>query len=99
MRRRPEGGPGGRPSRYSRPRMKQLRVAASVAILSCLAYEISQAQTSDTPTRPEVPDWAIPGSATHKQVPPPPDFHRATVHLKEAVGGFSVSDIGAPLAP
>jgi AraC-like DNA-binding protein len=31
-------------------------------------------------SQPEVPDWAIPGSATHKQVPPPPDFHRATVH-------------------
>jgi len=29
-----------------------------------------------------VPDWAIPGSATHKQVPPPKDFHRETVTVE-----------------
>lgn len=44
-----------------------------------------------------VPDWAIPGSATHKQVPPPPDFHRETLTFKEPVNGFSVSEVGAPL--
>jgi hypothetical protein len=50
--------------------------------------------------KPTVPDWAIPGSATHKQVPPPPDFHRASVHDRTPIGIFSAqSDIGAALVP
>ena len=77
--------------------MNPLRVAAAVAALTSLACPLSLAQAPDNPARPVVPDWAIPGSATHKQVPPPPDFHRATVHLPDKVNGFSVSDIGAPL--
>lgn len=47
-----------------------------------------------------VPDWAIPGSATHKQVAPPPDFHRTTLTTLEPLGIFSgQSDVGAPLVP
>src|SRR5215510_7898199 len=57
----------------------------------------SFAQSPDAPAKPPVPDWAIPGSATHKQVPPPPDFHRETLTLPEPVNGFTVSEIGAPL--
>jgi len=50
--------------------------------------------------KPVVPDWAIPGSATHKQVPPPADFHRASVHQKTPIGIFSAqSEIGAALVP
>jgi len=49
------------------------------------------------PPRPEVPDWAIPGSATHKQVAPPADFHRETLTLGEPLNGFTVSEIGTPL--
>ena len=48
----------------------------------------------------EVPDWALPGSATHKQVPPPADFHRASVPAGEAIGPFEAqTDVGAALAP
>jgi hypothetical protein len=47
-----------------------------------------------------VPDWAIPGSATHKQVPPPADFHRATVTDPTPIGIFDgQSDVGAALVP
>ena len=47
-----------------------------------------------------VPDWAIPGSATHKQSPPPADFHRASIHDRTPIGIFSAqSDIGAALVP
>jgi hypothetical protein len=47
-----------------------------------------------------VPDWAIPGSATHKQVPPPKDFHRDTVTTELPIGIFDgQSDVGAALAP
>jgi len=47
-----------------------------------------------------VPDWAIPGSATHKQLPPPQDFHRATVTQETLIGIFyGQSDVGAALVP
>lgn len=50
--------------------------------------------------KPPVPDWAIPGSATHKQVPPPRDFHRTTVTDNTPIGIFDgQSDVGAALAP
>jgi len=65
------------------------RHAAACAVL--LSLPVFAADT------PVVPDWAIPGSATHKQIPPPPDFHRETLTFPEPVNGFTVSDIGAPL--
>ena len=50
--------------------------------------------------KPTVPDWALPGTSTHKQVPPPADFHRPTVTLNEPLGIFEgQSDIGGPLIP
>lgn len=49
---------------------------------------------------PVVPDWAIPGSATHRQVPPPRDFHRTTITSHERIGIFDgQSDVGAALVP
>jgi hypothetical protein len=49
---------------------------------------------------PVAPDWAQPGSATHKQVPPPADFHRPTVTFDVPIGIFDgQSDIGGPLLP
>ncbi len=48
----------------------------------------------------DVPDWALPQSATHKQVPPPADFHRASVTFNTPVGQFDQqTDVGGPLAP
>ncbi len=44
------------------------------------------------------PDWAWPGTATHRQVPPPPDFHRPSRNFDTPIGLFTgQSDIGAPL--
>jgi hypothetical protein len=49
---------------------------------------------------PGVPDWALPGSATHKQVPPPMDFHRPSKNFDAPIGIFQgQSDIGAALVP
>ncbi|HVU17298.1 MAG TPA: hypothetical protein VHD32_10245 [Candidatus Didemnitutus sp.] len=49
---------------------------------------------------PVVPDWALPGSATHQQVPPPAGFHRDTVTWSVPLGIFEgQSDIGGPLLP
>jgi len=47
-----------------------------------------------------VPDWALPSSPTHKQVPPPVDFHRPSVNFATPLGLFEgQSDIGGPLLP
>jgi hypothetical protein len=49
---------------------------------------------------PVVPDWALPSSPTHKQVPPPVDFHRPSVNFAVPIGIFEgQSDIGGPLLP
>jgi hypothetical protein len=69
------------------------RLAACAALFIALPVF---AQESYTP-KPGTPDWAIPGSATHKQVAPPADFHRETLTLPEPLNGFTVSEIGAPL--
>jgi len=47
-----------------------------------------------------VPDWALPGSATHTQVPPPLGFHRPGRNFDAPIGIFEgQSDIGAALVP
>lgn len=47
-----------------------------------------------------VPDWALPSSPTHKQVPPPPDFHRPTRTVNKPIGVFrGQSDVGGALVP
>jgi len=49
---------------------------------------------------PQVPDWARPGSATHTQVAPPPDFHRPSRNFDIPIGIFDgQSDIGSALIP
>jgi hypothetical protein len=54
---------------------------------------------SQTPP-PQVPEWAQPGSATHKQVPPPADFHRASTNFAKPIGIFEgQSDIGSAVVP
>jgi hypothetical protein len=49
---------------------------------------------------PAVPAWAQPGSPTHKQIPPPPDFHRPSRNWDTPIGLFQgQSDIGAAVVP
>ncbi len=49
---------------------------------------------------PQIPDWALPGSPTHKQVPPPAGFHRPTKTEAMPLGIFDgQSDVGGALAP
>ncbi|MGK2864120.1 MAG: biopolymer transporter Tol [Chitinophagaceae bacterium] len=56
--------------------------------------------TQKVKQKTEVPEWALPGSATHKQVPPPPDFHRKTKTKNKSIGIFKgQSDVGAALVP
>ena len=61
---------------------------------------VAAALTAQTAAPPTVPDWALPGSATHKQVPPPADFHRPSRNSDTPVGIFSgQSDIGSAVVP
>lgn len=62
--------------------------------LAVVAVVMAQAQSTG------VPDWAQPGSPTHKQVPPPADFHRPPRTIAEPIGIFQgQSDIGSAVVP
>jgi hypothetical protein len=55
---------------------------------------------AQTAAVPEAPDWAQPASPTHKQVPPPAGFHRASRNFDTPIGIFEgQSDIGGALVP
>ena len=55
------------------------------------------AQSTSAPT---VPAWAEPGSPTHKQIPPPAGFHRASRTVLAPLGIFDgQSDIGSAVVP
>jgi len=72
----------------------KLPVACALLLSSLAAFAPVSAQT------PVVPDWALPGSATHQQVPPPKGFHRATRTETHPIGIFAgQSDIGGALVP
>jgi hypothetical protein len=73
-----------------------------------VALLVAQAATAQTPVGPTgivvparvIPDWALPDSPTHKQVAPPPDFHRDAITYNEPVGIFvNQTDVGAALVP
>jgi hypothetical protein len=66
-------------------------------LLSFLACAFRCALCAEPPT---VPDWSQPGSSTHKQVPPPADFHRATTNFDTPIGIFTgQSDVGTAVVP
>ena len=74
--------------------MKLPRLSSFLAVIVCSAPLMLCAQA------PQVPDWALPGSATHQQVPPPAGFQRPTVNFAMPLGLFEgQSDIGGPLFP
>ncbi len=77
----------------------KLRSFLPIALLLCLAT-LAQAQVpaAPAPAKPEVPEWAKPGSATHKQVAPPADVHRPSKNYDIPIGIFEgQSDIGSPV--
>jgi hypothetical protein len=78
--------------------MPKLLTIGALLLTSAL---LAHAQTPTAPqTNPEVPAWAYPGSPTHQQVAPPPDFHRPTRTFATPIGIFTgQSDIGAALVP
>src|SRR3954468_14924655 len=68
----------------------------------CAAPCLLCAQNMPSTAAPQsaVPDWAQPGSPTHKQVPPPEDFHRPSRNFDTPIGLFEgQSDIGSAVVP
>jgi len=73
-----------------------------LTLLLCALPQLICAQAPAPPaaTTPGIPDWAMPGSATHVQTAPPPDFHRPSRNFDTPIGMFSgQSDVGGPLLP
>jgi hypothetical protein len=82
-------------NKYIRTIKNACTVLLPALVLSAASYKAS-AQAA--PAKVEVPDWALPGSATHKQVPPPADFHRISRTDNTHIGIFEgQSDVGAAL--
>jgi hypothetical protein len=76
--------------------------ASLVVLMLAAAPHLLRAQASGgaPPPAVTVPDWALPGSATHRQVPPPADFHRPSANFDTPIGVFQgQSDIGSALVP
>lgn len=49
---------------------------------------------------PVPPEWSLPGSATHEQVPPPAGFTRASTIIEQPIGIFDgQADVGSSLVP
>lgn len=77
------------------------RVATERLVLASLfVLALSAAPQTVLAQAPAVPDWALPSSPTHTQVPPPADFHRPSRNFETPIGMFQgQSDIGAALVP
>ena len=72
--------------------MELIRRSSLFTVILCAALHPLGAQT------PFVPDWAWPGSPTHKQVPPPVDFRRPSKNFATPIGLFDgQSEIGRAL--
>lgn len=74
--------------------VKRSGVASLLVLMLSAAPSLLRAQTSTV----TVPDWALPGSSTHRQVPPPAGFHRPSKNFNTPIGIFDgQSDIGSAL--
>lgn len=95
-------------SRFNRQKHTGAAIIFSLIAAPAVARLAAQApagqsapQSASQPANtPEVPDWALPASATHKQYPPPKDFHRPTRTFNQKIGIFEgQSDVGGALVP
>jgi hypothetical protein len=71
------------------------------AVVAAFAVSPAFGQAMIPPPPPPgiaVPDWALPQSPTHKQVPPPAGFHRPSVIFSDPIGAFDAqADVGGAL--
>jgi hypothetical protein len=75
-------------------------MASMLVLLMCARPYGLHAQAPAIQSTPSVPDWAQPSSPTHKQVPPPADYRRASTNFNTPIGIFQgQSDIGTAVVP
>jgi hypothetical protein len=68
-----------------------------LALVCCIPL-CGQRPAAAPAQKPATPEWAQPGSATHNQVAPPPDFHRPTTTFNMPIGIFDgQSDVGSAI--
>lgn len=82
--------------------MKTARLSLWLTAMLLASLYLASAQAPNVPTAPPpvAPAWSQPGSPTHRQVPPPPDFHRPSKNFDTKIGMFQgQSDIGGALVP
>ena len=78
-------------------RSLRMNKACRFPLLALMLCSASNLLCADAP---DVPDWAQPGSATHVQVAPPVDFHRASKNSEMQIGLFEgQSEIGSAVVP
>jgi hypothetical protein len=78
---------------------KRLGEASLLLLMLSASPHLLGAEAPST-TPPVVPDWALPSSRDHVQVPPPLDFHRPTTTFNKPIGMFKgQSDVGSALVP
>jgi hypothetical protein len=74
-----------------------MNLAPRLSLLAIVAFTLPLVSRAETP---DIPDWALPGSATHKQVPPPAGFHRDSRTTQAPIGIFDgQSDVGGAVVP
>jgi hypothetical protein len=85
--------------RFHLLRKKSAWLSHIVVLIVLLVERPLCAQAPAPPASPQ-PTWAQPGSATHTQVAPPADFHRASKNFNIPIGVFDgQSDIGSAVLP
>ena len=91
----------GRKSNTGRFLIFRINHSIAVFLPALLLFFVSnRVSAQQSASKVEVPEWALPGSATHQQVPPPADFHRATRTENTPIGIFQgQSDVGGALVP
>jgi hypothetical protein len=75
-----------------------MKLIPAMLLIAALSFSgvITAQQGQLTGQNPAVPDWAYPGSTTHKQVAPPADFHRPPRTVETPIGLFQgQSDVGS----
>jgi hypothetical protein len=81
-----------------RPRLA-LALALALSVAASLLLARAPAQQPPA-TSPAIPEWAYPGSASHRQVAPPSDFRRPSKTTNTPLGIFDgQTDVGSAIIP
>ena len=75
-------------------------LALALALSMAAALLFAQAPAQPPATNPAIPDWAYPGTASHRQVAPPADFRRPSKTTNTPIGIFDgQTDVGSAIIP